>query len=418
MASGGLAFMPVGDLHTRVLLLGPTGVDKGAAIARLNARLGRTLGHQFKYIDFENEFLKPKLNVRHWTVFLAQDIAQQASAWRQAWDTLRENLNHENTILGLHATYVSGPLGLRCPINIPRICEDFKPTLIISLIDDVFQMWTRTEIRAEGQEIKGRPSFEQLLAARRTEMLLGDVILSHTANSNAKHILCATGNSLDALINLLVFNAKVTYLSFPISASRELEAKGDMRFRDVINRAHNLAATEMSARRTRSFISPLAIDELPIVFKGRAAPDGATEIIFDCEKERWNLAQLWGDPSLPILPSLTGAQKFPIAQISSAAGTIRTDVGWRDRRLVLQSHSLAIVCPKPPTEERITRGVMEEIQTAIPLGIMCNLWQESEWDTDNFVGKTFPAAGSMGIGQTQASVQKLDTLEDLIRAHP
>jgi hypothetical protein len=410
--------MAASDLHKRVLLLGPTGVDKGAAIARLNARLKGTLGHQFKYVDYENDFLKPKLAVKHWTVFLAQDIAQQANTWKQAWEELRKNLDHENTILGLHATYVSGPLGLRCPIHIPSICEDFKPTLIISLIDDVFQMWTRTETRAAGQEIKGRPSFEQLLAARRAEMLLGDVILSHTGNSYARHVLCATGNSLDALINLIVFNAKISYLSFPISAPREMEAKGNRTFRDIINRAHHLAAAEMSKRRTRSFISPLAIDELPIVFKGRAAPAGTDEIDFDCENERWNLTELWGEPDLVILPSLTGIRKFPMAQVSSAGGTIRTDVGWRDRRLVLQSDSLAIVCPKPPSEDRITRGVNEEIQTAVPLGIMCNIWQKPEWDPADFVGKTFPAAGSMGIGQTQASVQKMSTLEELIRAHP
>jgi hypothetical protein len=369
-------------------------------------------------MDFENDFLKPKLNVKNWTVFLAQDIAQQATTWRQAWNALREKLDSENTILGLHATYVSGPLGLRCPVHIPSVCEDFKPTLIISLIDDVFQMWTRTETRAGGQEIKGRPSFEQLLVARRAELLLGDVILSHTGNSNARHVLCAAGNNIDALINLLVFNAKVTYLSFPISASRELEAKGDTSFREIINQAHHLAATEMSARRSRSFISPLAIDELPIVFKASSAPEGTTEIDFDCENERWNLAQLWGNPDIAILPSLTGSRKFPMAQVSSATGTIRTDVGWRDRRLVLQSESLAIVCPKPPGENRITRGVSEEIQTAVPLGIICNLWQKPEWDPKDFVGTTFPAPGSMGIGQTQASVQKMDTLEDLIRAHP
>jgi hypothetical protein len=67
-----------GDLHKRVLLLGPTGVDKRAAVARLNARLKGTLGHQFKFIDYENDFLKPKLAVKHWTVFLAQDIVQPA----------------------------------------------------------------------------------------------------------------------------------------------------------------------------------------------------------------------------------------------------------------------------------------------------------------------------------------------------
>jgi hypothetical protein len=129
--------MPSSGPHKRVLLLGPTGVDKSAAITRVNERLGTTLGHQFKYIDFENQYLKPKLSVKHWTVFLAQDIAQQASTWLQAWEKLRDHLDHENTILGLHATYISGPLGLRCPIHIPSICGDFQPTLIISLIDDV-----------------------------------------------------------------------------------------------------------------------------------------------------------------------------------------------------------------------------------------------------------------------------------------
>jgi hypothetical protein len=410
--------MAAGDLHKRVLLLGPTGVDKGAAVARLTARLSAVLGHHFKYIDFENDFLKPKLNVKNWTAFLAQDIAQQATSWRQAWETLREKLDGENIILGLHATYVSGPLGLRCPVQIPSVCNDFKPTLVISLIDDVFQMWTRTEARAAGQEIKGRPSFEQLLVARRAELLLGDVILSHTGNSAARHILCATGNSLDALINLIVFNAKVTYLSFPISAPRELEAKGDMSFIEIIDQAHQLAAAEMSAQRNRAFISPLAIDELPIVFKASRPPEGTVDLEFDCEKERWNLANLWGNPDLPILPSLTGSRKFPMSQVDNAAAMIRTDVGWRDRRLVLQSDSLAIVCPKPPNEDRITRGVYEEIQTAVPLGIMCNFWQKPEWDTNDFVGSIFPAAGSMGIGQTQASVRKMNTLEALIRTEP
>src|SRR5262249_50581922 len=225
---------------------------------------------------------------------------------------LRGNLNASNTILGLHATYVSGPLGLRCPIHIPSICEDFAPTLILSLIDDVYQMWTRTETRAGGQEIKGRPSFEQLLVARRAEMLLGDVILSHTGNRKARHIVCATGNTLDALINLIIFDADITYLSFPISAPREMKNNGDRSFIDVINDAHRLAAIEMSTRRTRSFISPLAIDELPIVFQFKKVPQGSTELEFDCEKGRWNLDELWGAKDGTILPCLTGLLKFPI----------------------------------------------------------------------------------------------------------
>jgi hypothetical protein len=152
--------MAGGGLHKRILLLGPTGVDKAAAVNRLCARLEATLGHRFKFVDFENDFLKSHLSVKNWTIFLAQDIAQQAATWRRGWDDLKKTLDSENTKLGLHATYVSSPLGLRCPIHIPSICEDFNPTLIVSLIDDVYQMWTRTEARAAGQEIKGRPCGE------------------------------------------------------------------------------------------------------------------------------------------------------------------------------------------------------------------------------------------------------------------
>ncbi len=241
--------------------------------------------------------------------------------------------------------------------------------------------------------------------------------MSHTGNPQARHILCATGNNIDALINLIVFNASVTYLSFPITAPREMEKKGDLSFIEIINEAHRLAATEMQDNKTRAFISPLSIDELPLVFKLRAAGD-STELEFDCEKERWSLTAMWGKEELVISPSLTGTRKFPVEQIKNASGTMGTDVGWRDRRLVLQSASLAIVCPKPPGENRITRGVNEEIQTAVPLGIMCNIWQKPEWDPDDFVGGRFPPAGSMGIGQTEASVQKMPSLPELIRAAP
>ncbi|MEA2821622.1 MAG: hypothetical protein QOJ86_3626 [Bradyrhizobium sp.] len=405
-------------MHKRILLLGPTGVDKAEAAKRVCARLKAKLGHEIKYIDFENEYLKQHLNVKNWTIFLAQDIAQQATTWRRGWEDFKRQLDGETVLLGLHASYISGPLGLRSPIYLPSICEDFQPTLIISLIDDVYQMWSRTEARAAGQEIKGRPSFEQLLVARRAEQLLGDLVLSHTGNAKARHILCAAGNNIDALINLIVFDASVTYLSFPISAPREMAANGDTRFIELINDAHRRAAVEMTANRSRAFISPLSIDELPLAFKARSLDQDVNEITFDCEHDRWNLADLWGNSELPILPSLTGTQIYPRVQVETAFGTLLTDVGWRDRRLVLQSASLAIVCPKPPLENRITRGVNEEIQTAVPLGIICNIWQKPEWDSEDFVGKTFPPAGSMGIGQTQAVVQKVKTLDELIRAEP
>lgn len=348
--------------------------------------------------------------------FVAQDITQQTSSWKQGWRDFKATLNGEITILGLHATYISSVLGLRCPVSIPLICEDFQPTLIISLVDDVYNMWHRTEVRAAGRTFLGRPSFEQLLVGRRAEQLLGDVILSHAEAGHTRHILCAVGNNIDALTNLIIFDAPATYLSFPISVPRKTGASGDTSFIELINDAHKAAAAEMASNRRKCFISPLAIDELPIV---KIVSDAASEMVaFDCRVDRWRLDSLWGDEELLILPPPKGKLQFPALEIQGAAGVMQTDVGWRDRRLVLQSNTLAIVCPKPPGEERVTRGVKEEISTAIMMGIVCNVWQKPEWDIENFVGKEIFDAGSMGIGQTQATVQRFDTLEAFIAANP
>lgn len=400
--------------HKRVLFLGPTGVDKKAAALRLSKHLEQ-LGHGFRFVDFENEFLKNEPGVRSWTHFLAQDMALQTSTWRSAWEHFKTTISPETTVLALHATYVSSVLGLRFPIHLPSICADFAPTLIVSLIDDVYCMWNRTETRAGGRDDKGRPSFEQLLVARRAEQTMGDLISSHTTPM-AKHVLCATGNNIDALANLIIFDANVTYLSFPISAPRKLEKAGDQSFVRLINDAHQVAAAEMQRDRSRCFISPLSIDELPIVF--RHDEEKSDNVTFNCASDRWKLNELWGSNDLVISPPEDKMIAFPKPQIGGASGAVRTDVGWRDRRLVMQSKSLAIVCPKPPKEDRITRGVAEEIETAVMLGTVCHYWQKPEWDSGDFVGKAFGSAGSMGIGHTQAFVRRLDSLMDLIRAKP
>src|SRR5262249_28903409 len=44
--------------HRRILLLGPTGVDKATAAGRLSTHLTSNFGHSIRYIDFENGFLK------------------------------------------------------------------------------------------------------------------------------------------------------------------------------------------------------------------------------------------------------------------------------------------------------------------------------------------------------------------------
>lgn len=145
-------------------------------------------------------------------------------------------------------------------------------------------------------------------------------------------------------------------------------------------------------------------------------PAGNGAVKYDCTRDRWSQDELWGSPEIAIIPPLKGEFSLPVDQIRAAEGGMRTDVGWRDRRLVLQSGSLAIVCPKDPTKDRITRGVNDEIATATAVGIPCFYWQKPEWDPKNYVETQFPAAGSMGAGHVQMLVNRADSLAALVAA--
>jgi hypothetical protein len=87
------------SFHKRVLLLGPTGVDKASAISHLNQH-PKKQAHGFDFVDFENNFLKNDPGLRTWMSFLAQDPALQAAAWRRAWDEFKTTLDGEPIILG------------------------------------------------------------------------------------------------------------------------------------------------------------------------------------------------------------------------------------------------------------------------------------------------------------------------------
>jgi len=308
-------------------------------------------------------------------------------------------------------------MGLRCPIDLPKICDDFRPTLIITLIDDVPTMWRRTEERAKGRDNAGRPTVEQLLSSRRAEQILGDMIVTHSAGRDVPHVLCATGNTLAALANIIIFGADIVYLSFPISVPREMKRdKDDNSFIDIINEAHRLAAETMNSNRKRAFISPLAIDELPILEVAKTEPSEV--IAYDCSQSRWGLKELWGQHQEPVVAPPSGIFQFPKSQIDWASGNIKTDVGWRDRRLVRQSKSLAVICPKDLEENRITRGVDDEITTAMTAQIPFCYWQKPEWDPENFLGTRFQPAGSMGPGYVQMLFRRADSLPELIAAEP
>lgn len=399
-------------MHRRVLVLGSAGVDKRAAMEAFAAGAAR-YSHEFKIVDFDKDLVEP---IRPFFEHLNDDISLAANTWSNAWDDFKREGISENTILCMHSAYVTAKHGARSVVDIAAVCENFKPDLIVTLLDDVYS----TRSRTSGQKLS--PTLEQLLMARRIEALFGDLAKGKMATKKmpVRHIFISVNHPIECLINLIVFEAEVTYLSFPISEPRKELKKGDKTFVDLINSAHCMSLNEMRQDQRRCFISPLAIDELPFVppitasDHAESTDESPETWKFDESEKRWSLKELWGEATL-LRSDEPRVHEFSLGEIISARGIIETDVGWRDRRLALQSDDLAVICPKPRNRDGITRGVRNEIQTAAPQAIPIHIWQEQTWDPDGVVVNEFAKPGSMGSSMVEDMAKLHETLEQLIK---
>ena len=392
-------------MHQRILLLGTTGIKKKSIAENVKNVLNSDYGHNIQIIDFEKEYFKKTNDYRNMSGFLTIEKNWQHLIWNDAWKMFSADLEGElkNTpiILILHGAYVNEGYGVRSFIDFNYICKDFQPSLIVTLIDDIYNMWWRTEAHADGDNIKGRPSIEQLLMARRTEITIGDLIAyQNSLTKPARHIVCSVNHPVGNILKLVLFNAKVAYLSFPISEPRKLSRNGDNSFIDAINCFHNSALNRNSNKVI--YISPLAIDELPLctvanpVIQNIEQEKNEIEKAFSLDKERkkeelkklansekstivfdrskrWPLSDLWKNSDLLCdnAPKVPTTIEIPASQLHNICGIIKTDIGWRDYKLVDQADALSIFCPIPPGREEVTRGVMGEWQKAMAKSTPC-----------------------------------------------
>ena len=412
--------------HTRILLLGPTGISKSVASEKLNASAERQLGRQMEIIDFEKD-LMPKTDLFNtWPGFLRGDLSFQVYVWREAWNLLRERLGTRQSaeiplILSMHASYVRGDEGVRSVLDLYSVCNDFQPTLIITLIDDVYNMWWRTEHRAQGEEHKGRPTLEQLIIARRSEVTIGDLITcQQSLEQRSRHVLFSVNHPVDVLLEIIFFDAPTVYLSFPISAPRDLIRESqDESFYLAINDFHHRVLREFlnHPRPKNAFVSPLAIDELPLrkSIEDAISSGENNDVEFDPTTVRWPLVDLWRD--IPVLSDTAPPRiPIPIEQAKDVSGLIRTDVGWRDYKLVRQAASLGVFCPKPPNRDRISRGVEAELLAAIQSGgdKAIYVWQNPDWDAEQIVARQLGSSGSMGSDPIRTATTLVNDVDELV----
>ncbi len=350
--------------------------------------------------------------------YLYADNKSKQNYWREGWNHFKnvyksDIFKEKNIILSIHGVLVGSVTGSFCSVDIPSIM-DFKPTKIITLIDDVYASWYRTEERAQGIQYIGQPSLEELLDARRSEILVGDIIQNHI-EPTPPHFILATRHTARTLFRLCFLNTsdlETVYLSFPISGPRRLLNEGDESGINDVNDFLREANNFEEAHNNFACFCPLCIDELPLIMKGEESDEGWT---FDLTY-RWEVRDFYSEEILlGDFHTIPGILEFPDKKkIRYVEGLIRTDVGWRDHRLVKQSKHLVVF--NPVYLGHLSGGVDSEIDGNIMKRKHCFVYQNPEHDPQGLVKsrwvKEDPSIPSPGMRY----VTIYDNLNELFQA--
>lgn len=423
----------------RVLFLGITGIDKRQVLQRLAQWLKINHGEEWIQVDFEEEYLfNENRGGLKKTVFLDADLRRQNQQWRLSWEELckarvfrtKNNKGPDQFVfLSMHGCFTRKYYGVRALLDPHSVGQDFQPDLIVTLIQDLYDVWGRTEARAGAEAWRGRPSLEELLYARRHELVVGDQVAMACSNPR-KNLMLAVGHPCETLGHRIHHpDPRVVYLSFPISEPRRMLSAGDSTGMDQVSAFIKRAYEFQHSHPNLVFQCPLGIDELPLRallrdLDLRAVEDDEgelREVTFDSDAARWNLDSVWPRSERLALPADTGKIQLKAAQLHVVAGNIRTDVTWRDYRLVDQADCLAVFNPIFNNRASgISRGVRNEITFASSQGKPVYIYQDPAHDSKDMVGQVFASTmaggGTMERPPTDGVIVRKNSEAELLQA--
>lgn len=374
-----LAAMPGRDpkRHATVLFFGQTGTEKFSQaedprerstvdrallgqVASVTGPEGVSPDDRWRAFSFE-PYLMPGTTL---DVFLRSDRGERSMLWREACHRLAEEINNEgetDTIgVFLHGYYWhEGELFQHIDLSALR---SLKPTLVVTLIDDVFDVHTRilNREKAHGRDAS-KISLPQLLTWRSVEISIGDIIAQNLFEDRVlPHIVLSVKHSALTLYRLLFERSSTpVYASFPISRAREPRAGiSPQDRRTFVNEVDNFRHALIDAG--YPLLDPLTIDEIRF-------PLGADDY------PRWELDN---DPSssyAPMVPAEPELHKRTLKEIGDpairAVFTTETmeQVTPRDLRMIDASWAVAAYRPQA-FDGTHSGGTFEELRYACDHG--------------------------------------------------
>lgn len=367
-----------------VLFLGHTGIGKERAVRNLaNSYLAkRGLVTGLDHIDSPDHVRESSLEAKLPEGAAGIDVRgfldirnefQARAIWRDAFNAAIDSLSigspDAHQFLSLHATYYrAGVIYSRADIELIRMT--FQPDMVVTLIDDIYEVASEIVARDEKDALRLR----EIATWRAVETLVGDFVAKPAKIPN---YVVAVKHPTSVLEQLL-FEPKMkrVYCAFPISRTRQ-NSNDRAEINDFKTRLRGIGVT---------VFDPVTIDDLILIHALNQSASGETVIVRDAD--RWELT----DP--PLLCDDRARfhdgsdRQFSRAEVEEVTVDLNRQVETRDFRLIEDSN--AIVAYRPHWGGIPSRGVTAELRFAQDRGRRIFIYSPTRDDAPLSVFEQFP----------------------------
>lgn len=376
----------------RFICTGTTGIDKQTAVEEFKRFSEGKKDTDIKIISLDS-FLKEKGGFDDITLFLnSYNWQAQKNAWEIAFRQILEEIEKDEpeiTILCTHLVYFRNSRFL-LPLNM-NLVEKFDPDGFITLIDDIYLLKKRIQIRSETSPFKTELRLRDLIAWRSIETNLTDMLCSHLSHKKPIiNYLISVKHPISTLYNLIFKPEKLkTYVAHPISSTRDkCELINEIEeFKSIMH--ENFTVFDPTTIDERLLTNSLQeqYPEWKKMSKGELA-DSVVEI--EMEK-RWPIRH---SPLLCQDVSGLFPINLPADEIVEVTQDIDNQIQNRDYRLISQSD--ALVAYRPHLGRKLSTGVFSEMQYARDVAFKpCHMYFPKEDGTEE--STPFKGRGSVYV---------------------
>jgi hypothetical protein len=253
----------------------------------------------------------------------------QQEIWNKCCHAVLEEIKHEkpkHAFLLVHGTYYRNKRYFsRLNWNLLR---EFKPSFIVTLIDDAFDVHRRIAQVESEHETRSECSFSEAIEWRTVEIMIGDILSGNLFERVIPHFVLAIKHSPETLYRLLFERWRIAlYTAFPI---------GDTRSDDGAIAEINQFREKMHKHFT--VFDPVTIDEYPLIGN---------------RVKRWPLEGVDAQPNVKV------------REIKAIERSILENIEGRDFRYVNQAEGLVAYRPFWGKRQSPSRGVDREMIQAL-----------------------------------------------------